>query len=268
MRFGICASCQDVAELDAVPFDYLEESVQRFLAPERPVDDFAGSLRRAQSLPILVEAANSMLPPDLTLIDTPDRPVNHTRLERYMTTALRRAEQAGIRVIVFGSGDARACPPGVVHGAALRQIAEHLATWSRWAREHGVQIALEPLRYEETNTLNTVAEGGALVQGIADSGAALLADVYHMACNGEAPESMLPYAPLLAHVHVAEKTERAAPGRHGESFRPYFSVLHDVGYNCRISIECHWRNLAAEVEPAIAALREQWTDSVETVQKQ
>lgn len=263
MRFGICASYQDVARLEAWPFDYLEESVQRFLVPEGPHEQFAQHQRGARALPIPIEAANSLLPPDMVLIDAPGRPVDHARLERYIRTALRRAEQAGIRVLVFGSGGARACPPGMAHDEASRQLAEHLALWSGWAREHGVRIALEPLRYEETNTLNTVAEGGALVRSIAGSGAALLADAYHMACNGEPPESVVQWAALLAHVHVAEQVERAAPGRHGEDFRPFFAALRRAGYDRRISVECAWRDLAAEVGPAIATLKEQWAASAD-----
>jgi sugar phosphate isomerase/epimerase len=178
-----------------------------------------------------------------------------------MKTALQRAEQVGIRVIVFGSGGARACPPGYDRADAVQQIGAHLAQWSDWAQNHGVQIVLEPLRYEETNTLNTVAEAGALVASIDKPGARLLADVYHMACNGESPEDILLWASLLSHIHVAEKRDRAAPGRYGEDFRPYFSALHQADYDRRISIECNWQNFAAEVGPAIETLREQWRTS-------
>jgi sugar phosphate isomerase/epimerase len=117
------------------------------------------------------------------------------------------------------------------------------------------------LRYEETNTLNTVAEAGALIARINKPCARLLADIYHMACNNESPEELLLWASLLSHVHVAEKQERAAPGRYGEDFRPYFSALHQAGYDRRISIECSWQNLAAEVSPAIETLRRQWVET-------
>ena len=40
MRFGICAPYREVAAWETYPFDYLEESVQRFLLPERPQEDF------------------------------------------------------------------------------------------------------------------------------------------------------------------------------------------------------------------------------------
>jgi len=261
MRFGVCTSYDRANELRDMSVDYIEESVQRFLRPERPREEFAAHLARAATLPLPIEAANSLLPPDMTLVAPPTRQVDYARIEAYMRTALERAAQAGIRVIVFGSGDARACPAGVARDDAVRQIGAHLATWSAWARDYDIQIALEPLRYEETNTLNTVAEGGALVTSIAASGAMLLADVYHMACNGEAPDSLEPYGPLLAHVHVAEQRDRAAPGRYGDDFRPYFAALRRAHYDRRISVECNWRDFAAEVGPAMTTLRAQWADS-------
>ena len=261
MRFGVCTSYDRASQLSNMSVDYIEENVQRFLCPERPQEEFAAHLARASAAPLPIEAANSLLPPDMTLVTTPTQQVDHARIEAYMRTALARAAQANIRIIVFGSGAARACPPGVARADAVRQIGAHLATWSAWARDYGVQIALEPLRYEETNTLNTVAEGGALVTSIAASGAMLLADTYHMACNGEAPDSLEPYGPLLAHVHVAERRDRAAPGRYGEDFRPYFAALRRVHYDRRISVECNWQDFAAEVGPAMTTLREQWADT-------
>ncbi len=261
MRFGICAPLREVTTLPSIPFDYLEENIQRFLAPERPQAYFEEQLKAARALPVSIEAANSLLPADLVLVATPEQQVDTLRVARYIKTALQRAEQAGIRIIVFGSGAARACPPGYNSADAVNQIGEHLARWSVWARDHGVQIVLEPLRYEETNTLNTVAEGGALVSRYTDSGARLLADIYHMLCNRELPETLSPWVPLLSHVHVAEQQGRTAPGQHGEDFRAYFSALQHGGYDQRISIECNWRDLISEVDLALTVLKEQWVQS-------
>ncbi len=263
MKFGICASFQELQTLDLLPFDYLEESVVRFLAPEQPDEVFAQRLRNARTLPIPIEVANSFLPSDLLLVSSAQQSIDRPRIERYVKTALQRAEQTGIRVIVFGSGNARMCPPGYDRAEATHQIINYLATWSTWASNHGVTIVLEPLRYEETNTLNTVAECGAAVSPISSSsGARLLADTYHMACNGEDPATVLPWASLLTHVHTAEKEDRAAPGTHGEDLRPYFSALHRAGYDQRISIECRWRDFAAELAPAVAVLKAQWATAL------
>src|SRR5260370_18040834 len=239
MRFGICAPYREVATLGTCPFDYLEENVQRFLIPERPQEDFELVSLACRKLPIPIEAANSFLPANIPMVATPTQSVDTKRLGRYVKTALERAEQVGIRVIVFGSGAARAYPPGYSRADGIQQIGEHLSRWRDWAQNHGVMIVLEPLGYEETNTLNTVAEAGALVAKLNKPGARLLADVYHMACNNESPEDILLRPSLLSHVHVAEKQERAAPGRYGEDFRPSFSALHQAGYHLRISIECN-----------------------------
>ncbi len=262
MKFGVCASFQEVAALQERPFDYLEENVQRLLVPEQPQAHFEQVLHEVQSLALPIEACNSMLPAVIPLIATPQQPVDTTRLEHYIKTMLQRAEQVGVRVIVFGSGQARACPPTYNHDDAVKQLGVYLATWSEWGREHGVSIALEPLRYEETNILNTVTESGALVTKHVSSGATLLVDTYHMACNREQPTDILPWTPLISHVHVAEKQERAAPGHYGEDLRPYFSALHAGGYHQRISIECRWQDFANEVGPAIETVKRQWRDVV------
>jgi len=261
MKIGICTSCQEVAALKSIPFDYLEEHVQRFLVPEEPQESFEENWRNARSLSLPIETANCLLPATLPLVATTSRQVDGPRLARYIQTALRRAEQVGIRLFVFGSGDARACPAAHSREDAVQQIGDHLARWSGWAKEHGVQIVLEPLRFEETNLLNTVAESGALVERVALSGAKLLVDTYHMACNGESPTDILQWSTLLAHVHVAEKKDRAAPGRYGEDLRSYFAPLHQGGYDQRISIECNWQDFAGEVALAVATVREQWNAS-------
>ena len=263
MKFGVCASYRDIAALQEKTFDYIEENVQRFLVPEQPQEQFETLWRDVRSLALPpIEACNSMLPADMSLIATPTQAVNTVRLERYIKIMLQRAEQVGIRVIVFGSGQARMYPPGYDHDDAVKQLGAYLATWSEWAREHGVHIALEPLRYEETNILNTITEGGALVTKQRDSGATLLIDTYHMACNGEAATDILSLTPLISHVHVAEKRDRAAPGHYHEDLRPYFSALHKGGYDQRISIECNWQDFAQEVGPATAIVKQQWTDVV------
>lgn len=264
MRFGICASYADVLTLNARPFDYLEENVQRFLLPEQPQEVFEEQWRQARTLSLPIEMANSMLPASLPLIETPTQHIDKARIERYVKTALQRAEQVGIRVIVFGSGDARRCPADGNPTVALQQVKAHFATWCEWARSYSVRLALEPLGYEETNVVNTITEGGALVSEVAASGATLLVDTYHMACNGESPADILPLGPFISHVHVAEKQERAAPGRYNEDLRPYFAMLHKAGYDARISIECRWKNLAEEVVPAFATLRKQWMAGEDT----
>ncbi|HZU02234.1 MAG TPA: sugar phosphate isomerase/epimerase family protein [Ktedonobacteraceae bacterium] len=268
MKFGICTYCTSIQEIAQALspslleyVKYVEVGVKTFLVPEQPQEAFDAQVREARLLPVPVEAANGLFPNNLKLIATPTQPIDQARIEHYVRTTLRRAEQAGIKIIVFGSGAARRCPADYDKTAALQQIAEHLERWSRWAREHGITIVLEPLSVQESNMLNTVAESGALVARISNSGARLLADTYHIGCNGEDPQTMIPHGSLLAHIHVAEVQGRRAPGSSGEDMRPTFSVLHHVGYNQRISIECCWQHLATQLPLAVTTLREQWEEA-------
>lgn len=261
MKFGVCASFQEVAKLKTIPFDFIEENIQRFLVPEQPQDDFETLLRKARELPVPIETAYAFLPGDLKLVRTPRQQVDTARLERYVRTTLRRAGQAGMRVIGFGSAAARSCPEGYDHDDALRQIENHLATWNTWAREYDIQITLQPMDYAVTNIVNTIEEGAALISRIASTGARLQADTFHMSKNHDGPETLRAVGPLLGHFHVAEFQGRTAPGQHGEDFRPYFSILQHGGYDLRIAIECNWHDFAAEVDTALAVLREQWETS-------
>jgi hypothetical protein len=127
MRYGICAPFRAVAGLHTIPFDYLEVGVQPFLLPEQSQEAFEEQWQEARHLiPVPIEAANALFPADLPLIETPARQVDRDRIESYIRTVLRRAEQVGIRIIVFGSGAARACPAGYDRQDAERQIAEDL----------------------------------------------------------------------------------------------------------------------------------------------
>jgi sugar phosphate isomerase/epimerase len=262
LRFGVCASDEARLSTGAAPVDFFEASVQTFLAPEAHDEAFGRRLLGIGARDHPIEAANVFIPATLPLIESRTQPVDHARLQRYVRTALSRAEQSGISLIVFGSGKARACPPDLSPLDARRQLQERLEHWARWAQDHGVQIALEPLRREETNLVNTVAEGGELISRVGGSGVSLAADLYHMASSGEDPESIRPWVPLISHVHVAEREGRAAPGTHGEDLRPYLRVLAEEGYNRRISIECRWEDFASQLGPAIATLRAQWRDVV------
>jgi sugar phosphate isomerase/epimerase len=83
--------------------------------------------------------------------------------------------------------------------------------------------------------------------------------------DGEGPEPIRRNGDLLAHVHVAEREKRTAPGVAGDDLRPYLRALADTGYQGRISIESGWADLAAQLEPALASLRAQSAEACASV---
>jgi len=120
-----------------------------------------------------------------------------------------------------------------------------------------VVVAIEPLNRDETNFINTVAEGAAVVRETGHPNIRLLADIYHMLRENEGPDALVDAGPLLRHVHIAEKDGRTPPGFAGDDFTPYLRALRRAGYAGAISIECRWDDLAAQLPAALKALRDQ-----------
>jgi sugar phosphate isomerase/epimerase len=49
---------------------------------------------------------------------------------------------------------------------------------------------------------------------------------------------------VIAHLEIAEKEHRTAPGTQGDDFRPFFKVLKEASYTGAISIEGKWEDAA------------------------
>lgn len=253
-RIGVCASVADAAAAASAGCDYIEEGVRSFLVPDGTEADFRVKLRLLEAAPLPVAACNSFLPGELKSVGPEAR---HDDVLAYARTAFRRAREAGVRVIVFGSSGSRAIPEGFDAGEARRQFVSLLRRLGPLAREHGVIVAVEPLNRGECNFINTVAEGAAIVREADDPGVRLLADIYHMLCEDEGPESIVAAGALLVHCHIAEEEGRAAPGVHGEDFTPYLDALRRIGYRGAISFEGRWSDIGRELPVAVQTLRAQ-----------
>lgn len=255
MQIGICA---DPATLATLPtpyhFDFIEGHVQNFLKPEASDAEFsfnAGALRNcARSMP----AANCFFPADLKVTGPA---IDYPRLDRYAATAFRRASDVGMSIIVFGSAGARMVPKDFSMAHAFEQCVDVLRHLAPMAEAQGVTVVVEPLNRGECNLVNTLLEGAEAVERAAHPNIRLLVDIFHMLRNDESPEDILKVRHLLHHAHVAENKDRAAPGVNGEDLRPYYRALKKAGYDARLTIEAVWTDLAAQVDPAVAALKAQ-----------
>ncbi len=255
MRWGICAAPE--INFDAAGWDYLEARVAADLVPEGSDEEFETRLAALRSSPLQAEVANLFLPGHLPCVG-PD--VDSDRLQRYASAAFCRAKIAGIRVIVFGSGRSRQIPDGWPETKAFAQMVGLLEAIAPMAEDHGVTLVIEPLNRGECNFIHSPSDGARLVHAVNHPAFRLLVDVFHMLRNGEGPEEIERNAGLIAHVHVAEKETRSAPGVAGDDFRPYFAPLKRNGYDSRISIECQWTDASTEAPRALSVLQSQWAD--------
>jgi sugar phosphate isomerase/epimerase len=253
-EIGVCTSVSNADMLATHGYTYIEESVGRFLMPTKSEEEFNEVLQQARNAAIPVKACNSFIPGSLKSVG-PD--AVHPEILEFMETAFRRAQKAGVEYIVFGSGGSRAIPEGFSPGEARRQFIDLCSQMAPIAAKYDVVVVLEPLNTKECNFINSVLEGGEIVEEVNHANFRLLADIYHMLMEGEGPESIEKYGHLIQHTHIAEKEGRAAPGTHNEDFTAYFNALKNVDYEGKMSIECRWEDLETQAPTAIAAMKNQ-----------
>ncbi len=251
---GVCTSISNAEILAQHGYTYIEESVGSFLMPTKSEEEFNHILQKLNVLPIPVKACNSFIPGNLKSVG-PD--AVHAEILEYVKTAFRRAEKAGVEYIVFGSGGSRNIPESFSSSEARKQFVSLCSKIAPIAARYNVTVVLEPLNKKECNFINSVIEGGEIVEQVNHPNFRLLADIYHMLMDNEGPESIIKYGHLIKHVHIAEKKERSAPGTYKEDFMEYFNALKDIGYKGRLSIECRWNNLELQAPTAIETLKNQ-----------
>jgi sugar phosphate isomerase/epimerase len=253
-EIGVCTSVSNANMLASHGYTYIEESVSRFLMPTQSEEEFNELLQQTQNAAIPVKACNSFIPGSLKSVG-PD--AVHSEILEFMETAFRRARKAGVEYIVFGSGGSRDIPEGFSRDEAYRQFIELCAKMAPVAAKYDVIVVLEPLNNKECNFINSVLEGGEIVEKVNHPNFRLLADIYHMLMDGEGPESIEKYGHLIYHTHIAEKEGRTAPGTHNEDFTSYFKALKSVNFNGKMSIECSWEDLEKQAPTAVAAMNNQ-----------
>jgi len=252
MEFGVCGGA-DIAPVAAeAGYGFIEGSVGGLLCPLAPEEEFRARLAAMRSLPLPCPALNCLVPAELKIVG-PER--DPKRLAAYAATACRRAGEAGVRILVFGSGGARRIPDGVARAEAWGQLAEFGAVLAAEAGKSGVAIAVEPLNRKECNVLNTVAECADLVRAVAHPAFRLLVDGFHWALDQDSAEAIVENGGLLVHAHVATTPARLAPGAEDCDLEPFFRALVAAGYSGRVSIEGNLQDAAATLPRALALMR-------------
>lgn len=253
MQYGVCGNNEMACTAKQAGFDYMEYGVGNFLKPDENQSVFTETLIQAGKTGLPVEACNGFISPELK-ITGPD--VNLSALENYVTTACRRAREAGVRVIAFGSGGARQIPDGFDRARAREQIVSFCRMLAPIAQQHGVTIAVEPLHKSACNVLNTVGECAALAREINHPALRLLVDSFHLMKDNDSFEDIVINGDLLAHVHISTMPNRVPPGAEPCDLYPFFDALVRVGYNGRISIEAGIPDPAVNLPQALALMKQ------------
>ena len=250
MQFGACTSSSRALAAQAGGWDFLEENVQSYL--KGTTDDWQAPPSPALPVP----SANSLVPGTLPVVG-PN--ANADALKQYMTNVLTRAQQVQMHTLVFGSGAARNVPDGFDRNKAVDQITDFLGMIAPVAQQHGVTMVIEPLNRGECNIINSVGEAMTYVTRLNHPNIKCLVDSYHMWLEDEPLSNLEAAMPSIAHVHVADKDGRTAPGESGTSdYLPFFKVLKAGGYDKLMAVECRGFDLQTTGPRALKFLQDHW----------
>lgn len=171
----------------------------------------------------------------------------------YLKRTCALCGELGGRVLVFGSPGSRARG-----GLPLEQATEIATGFFRdvadAAAASGVYVLIEPLTPEETDFVDSTADGLRLVERVDHPHFRLHLDAKAWLADG-AP-ALGPALPVLEHVH-ASAPDLGPPGEVGADHAPLGAALRSGGYDQYVSLEMRRGDGPAEaqIERGVAYLR-------------
>lgn len=166
-------------------------------------------------------------------------PARSTEFRENIEVAVEIADQLGCRAFNALYGNRI---DGVPVGQQDEVARENLAIAAKAASRIGASVLIEPLSGAPAYPLKTAAEALAVIQRVRKEGGvdnvALLADLYHLAVNGDDPARVIDdYIRQIGHVQIADAPGRNEPGTGDLDFRDLFDRLAENGYGGYIGLE-------------------------------
>ena len=195
MKFGVCVgtNIEKMKYIKSLGYDYAEGHCQEIARKDKAyLDEML-----ATGLPVV--AANCFI--GLRVVgDEKDE----TAINEYLAKLFENASYLGLKYLVFGSSAARRIPDGMSLEEGRAQIVDFLKNnVLPLAEKYGITIAIEPLRPEECNAINTVADGVEIAKKIDSPLVKVLADVAHMFVQNESVDSLADYKDWVVHAHTS-----------------------------------------------------------------
>ena len=231
MRYGICTGIENAGLVKKLGYDYIELSVTKTMGLDPAA--YAAGKKALEESGIEAECFNILFPKTMNFVD--GKTTSLDELEIYLEKAMAMIADLHGKVVVFGSGKCRTCPPEVKYLDAYENLVKACRLTGEIAGRYGIRVVIEPLSRKETNMVCTVTEGALLQKDVANEKVGLLADYFHIA-SGNGRRYPLP--------------------GDGENYGELFAALHTAGYNGRMSIEGKTENIEQDGAAALAYLKQ------------
>lgn len=195
MKFGVCVgtSTEKMRYIKELGFDYAESHCQEIVkATEEKLEEI-----KAVGLPVV--AANCFI--GMRVVG---KEKDEDAIKEYLEKLFERASYLGLKYLVFGSSAARRIPEGMSLEEGREEIVYFLKNLvAPLAENYGITVAIEPLRPEECNAINTVADGIEIAKKVDSPYVKVLADVAHMFVQNEDLELLKEYKGRVVHAHTS-----------------------------------------------------------------
>ncbi len=238
MRFGVCSKFDYFPWIEAAGYDYYEGVLSHIAAMSQ--EEYSALEKKLKEAKVHLEGTAVFIKGSARLIG---EAADFEALAEYADFALGRAAKLGAKFAVLGSGKARSIPEGFSRARGEAQFMEVARICGDAAQKYGMKLAIEPLNYEETNLINTIAEGLEFCKKLHHPAIGLVADLFHMYMVGEDPSILKEAKDYLVHLHIARPDpDRAAPSMaDAKILREWAKSLKECGYDGRMSLECSWK---------------------------
>lgn len=259
MRLGCCGELEQAGEIRDAGFDFLEVDAQRVLRGQEPSAQWDAAAPDPARLPLPIEAAYCLVPATMPIVG---RARDFTALQDYIQRVAKRAQFLGIRTLVFGSGAARRRPEKVDEHTAHEHIREFVRMTGEVCAHHQINLAIEHLSAEATNTLNRLSQAREMCDSVGRANVTMIVDCVHFAHERESDQALLDLGDRVTHVHIAEPANQRQPFANGtESYdlQHFFCLLRKIGYNGPVSVEARWSpSIAIDGANTAALIRQTW----------
>jgi sugar phosphate isomerase/epimerase len=259
MLFGVCRGLDDYVAMECAKkagIDYFETGFGCLANFDD--EKFNKGKEKLESLGLPCLIANGFIPGDMKLVGDE---VDYKSLEDYLVRGFKRAEEIGVKIIVFGSGGARSYPEGFSPEKAREQFVYFLKEYAApMAKKAGCIIVIEPLRFCESSMIHMVSDGIEMSRLSGADNVFGLADLYHVYGNNDDIDAMKQFNGMIKHCHIAEPEKRAYPSLAKDSdcvkatYKKFLDVMSAAGCDT-CSIEARTDDFCNDVADAIALLR-------------
>lgn len=253
MKIGVCVGTdlEKMKYIKALGYDYAESHCQEIVKKDKEYLD----AMKETGLPVY--AANCFI--GMRVVGE-ER--DNGKISEYLDTLFEKASYLGLEYLVFGSSGARRIPDGMSLEEGRAQIVDFLKNFvAPRAEKYNLPVAIEPLRPQECNAINTVDDGVEIAKRVASPCIKVLADVAHMFCQNEDLSKILTYKDWIVHAHTSNPDPAPEIGckriypKEGDSFNQadFIEPLKNIGVKY-CSIEADVLEFESDAKNAYAVL--------------